>query len=149
MAARKKSSDTQSDSPPSSKPNLLEGIQFADEGESPEDEGTTPDDAPSAERTPASVAADQRAAKLAIEQMRQQHALKGPGQGDLGMPMVRPMSKEAEQVLKPKLYRVKTDRQIRRGAAQYLLWAGKVISANEYNIPDLEKQGVQLEPVAS
>ena len=121
---------------------VLEGIEFAD---GPEPQINRPDEMDSLAR----AEANQVAAHQAIEKMRNQPEAPGPHvpapYGD------RPRAPTAEELkainARRKHYMVLEDKRIRRGAADYVLVAGKIFSNNEYDVANLRRQGVKLKEI--
>lgn len=121
-------------------PAALAGIEFDDESVDPRD--AMPEEKP-AERTIESDKANQDAAKAAIERMGTPDRLRRKIQP----PRVTTPDPEVQAALAPRVYRVLKDATITRGAASYLLRAGKPITNRDYNIESLQAQGVQLEEI--
>lgn len=90
-------------------------------------------------RTVESDRRNQEAARRAIENLKVE-----PPQ-EMQQPYCPPLSEAKAASLKPRIFLVKKDRAINRGAAQYTLRAGKIISSNEYDIESLRMQGVEME----
>ena len=121
---------------------VLEGIEFADE---PEPQINRPDEMDSLAR----AEANQVAAHQAIEKMRNQPEAPSPHVpapfGDRPRP---PTAEELKAInARRKHYMVLEDRRIRRGAADYVLVAGKIFSNNEYDVANLKRQGVKLKEI--
>lgn len=88
----------------------------------------------------AAAKANQTAAKKVIEQARIEP------EREIEPVVVVPLSESEAKAKAPKLYLVLADREVPSGSARKVtLKAGKVISANQFDIPMLIKQGVRLE----
>ena len=125
--------------------NDLEGIEFADvESQvAQQHQSSSMDNLARAE-------ADQRAAMAAIA--RQKTAARTTGRPyipeTLGQRPRPPTKAELKEILaRKKFYLVLQDKRIRRGAADYILTAGKIFDNNQYDIESLLRQGVQLKEV--
>jgi len=126
------------------KERALAGIEFDDDEAVADPRDPVPEEKPP-ERTAETDAANQEAAKRAIERMS------GPEEG---RPIRKPQppkpsapDPEHQEAIRPRIYRVLRDSTITRGAASYVLKAGKPITDRDYNIESLKQQGVQLEEI--
>lgn len=95
--------------------------------------------------TPERNRANQEAAKRSAEKMN----LIPMSAYTFPKPELPEMSAAEAAKLAPRVYVVLEDRRIVKGAASYLLRAGKHLSQNEYDIEGLRRQGVQLEEVTA
>ncbi len=121
---------------------VLEGIEFAD---GPEPQINRPDEMDSLAR----AEANQQAAHQAIEKMRNRPEAPNPNvSAPYGDRPKAPTAEELEEInARRKHYMVLEDRRIRRGAADYVLVAGKIFSNNEYDVANLKRQGVKLKEI--
>lgn len=120
---------------PAAKANpALEGIQFAEEAVVESVAPLPP--------TKEHQAQTQQSAKRLLEKMKSVNMFSDPPK-----PRVVPLSEEEAERLAPKLFRVIREAKITRGAATYLLKAGKIITTRDYDIENLKHQGVEIEPV--
>ncbi len=148
-------------------PSPMEGVEFADGPSEPpttepkgsqvikkppppvkkakakEDPRENSDPVPIPERTVASDAANQQAARQSIDKL---NARKIEPRELVGPEVVPPDPKVQKQI-QPTVYRVTKAGQIVRGAAKYVLPLGKFMSSREYYIESLKHQGIGLEVV--
>lgn len=96
-------------------------------------------------RTPEMAAANQKAAREAIERVKSQKRILR----EQRVPKSEPISAKQQEKIKPKAYRVVRAGQISRGAARYTIPVGKVVTDRNYNIDDLRNHGIGLELIES
>lgn len=129
-------------------PSLMDGIQYADAEplSEPEELGPVVDGKDSLTR----IEEQQAAARAAIQRQQQAAAAQGvPYIPELLAQRPRPPTPEERKVIegRNRWYQVVEKAEIRRGAAKYILVAGKVFNSNEYDVESLRRQGVQLKEV--
>lgn len=112
------------------------GIDFLEDDDAPPAEAKVP------ERTPAQDAANQSAAARAIASFRVEDARRV-----FETAPIAPITEEDARKLQSRIYRVKREAEIRKGAASYRLPVGKVIDERQYDVAALKLQGVELEEI--
>lgn len=121
-------------------------IQYADEeSDATEVSEERASSAKLLEMTPERNRKNQEAARRVVDQMK----YVDPASFRSKKVELPKMTPEEEAKKRARVFFVVEDRKIAKGAASYILRAGKRITENDYDIADLRRQGVRLQEEAA